>query len=170
MHEYLIPLLLGILAVTALHRREAAWDILTDGARDGLRIAASMVPSLVLLLSAGSMLRASGALECLSAALEPFFRAVGIPPQTLPLILIRPFSGTAALAVGTELIGAYGPDSLVGRTAAVMLGSTETTFYVISVYFGACGVRRSRCAAPAALCADAVGFWMAAATVRWFPV
>ena len=91
---------------------------------------------------------------------------MGIPPETALLVLIRPISGSAALAVGTELMATYGVDSLVGRTAAVMLGSTETTFYTISVYFGAAGIRKTRYTLPAALIADLTGFLMAAFTVR----
>ena len=122
----------------------------------------------MILLTAVHMLRASGAIEILSSLLAPLFRLVGIPPETAVLVLIRPISGSAALAVGSELMAAYGPDSLIGRTVAVMLGSTETTFYTISVYFGAVGIHKTRYAVPAALFADFVGFFMASLTVRWF--
>ena len=104
----------------------------------------------------------------LAAALGPVLGRLGIPAETLPLMLVRPFSGSAALGVGAELIQNYGPDSPVGRTAAVMLGGTETTFYTVAVYFGAAGVRRSRYALPAALTADFVGFLAAALAVRLF--
>ena len=104
----------------------------------------------------------------LAAALGPVLGRLGIPAETLPLMLVRPFSGSAALGVGAELIQTYGPDSPVGRTAAVMLGGTETTFYTVAVYFGAAGVRRSRYALPAALTADFVGFLAAALAVRLF--
>ena len=114
------------------------------------------------------MLRASGAVEILSTILAPLFRLVGIPPETAMLVLIRPISGSAALAVGAELMAQYGPDSLIGRTVAVMLGSTETTFYTISVYFGAAGIKKTRYTLPAALFADFVGFFMASVTVRLF--
>ena len=91
-----------------------------------------------------------------------------IPPETVALMLVRPVSGSAALGVGAELISTYGPDSQIGRTAAVMLGSTETTFYVLAVYFGAAGIRRSGLALPAALCADLAAFLAAAFTARLF--
>ena len=91
---------------------------------------------------------------------------LGIPPETVGLLLIRPVSGSAALGVGAELISTYGPDSTIGRTAAVMLGSTETTFYTIAVYFGAAGIVKTRYAVPAALCADLAGFTAAAWAVR----
>jgi len=112
------------------------------------------------------MLRASGAMEALSAFLSPLFELIGIPVETAPLILVRPISGSGALAVGSELISEYGVDSLIGRTAAVMLGSTETTFYTMAVYFGSVGIKKTRYAVPAALCADLSGFLAASITVR----
>ena len=101
-----------------------------------------------------------------AGVLAPLLEGVGIPPETVGLMLVRPVSGSAALGVGAELIATYGPDSLIGRTAAVMLGSTETTFYTIAVYFGAVGISRTRYAVPAALCADLTGFLAAAWAVR----
>ena len=112
------------------------------------------------------MLRASGAVEMLTNFAAPLFSFFGIPPETAMLVLIRPISGSAALAVGTDLMATYGVDSLIGRTAAVMLGSTETTFYTISIYFGAAGIQKTRYTLPAALFADFVGFLMASWTVR----
>ncbi len=112
------------------------------------------------------MLRASGVLELASGVLAPVLGLLGIPAETAPLLLVRPVSGSAALGVGAELISAFGPDSLVGRTAAVMLGSTETTFYTIAVYFGAAGIVKTRYAIPAALCADLAGFMASAWAVR----
>ena len=114
------------------------------------------------------MLRSSGAAELLSRMVSPVFSFLGIPPETALLVLIRPISGSAALAIGAELMAQYGVDSLIGRTAAVMLGSTETTFYTISVYFGAAGIKKTGYTIPTALFADLVGFSMAALTVRLF--
>ena len=168
MAECIVPLILAITAIAALRKRENAYDILVDGARDGFRLLLTIAPALVVLLSAVGMLRASGALEVLSRSLSPLLEFAGIPPETVLLMLVRPFSGSAALAIGAELIAEHGADSLVGRTAAVMLGSTETTFYTISVYFGAWGISKTRYAVPAALIADFVGFLAAAWTVRLF--
>lgn len=168
MTDYLVPLILLIAALTALHKRENAYDIMLQGASEGLSLLRSILPALVLLLTAVYMLRASGAVELLSSLLSPVFRLFGIPPETAMLVLIRPISGSAALAVGAELMASYGPDSQIGRTVAVMLGSTETTFYTISVYFGAAGIRKTRYTLPAALFADFVGFFMASLTVRLF--
>lgn len=168
MTDYVVPILLLLTAVLALRKRENAYDLLLDGAGEGLKILVSIVPALVLLLTAVTMLRASGAVELLSRFLSPVFSFFGIPSETALLVLIRPLSGSAALAVGAELMGQYGPDSIIGRTAAVMLGSTETTFYTISVYFGAAGIKKTRYTIPAALFADFVGFFMASLTARLF--
>lgn len=168
MTDYLIPLLLLAASLLALRRKENTYDLLLQGGAEGLRLLLTITPALVILLTAVHMLRASGAVEILSTFLAPLFHLVGIPPETAMLVLIRPISGSAALAVGAELMAQYGPDSPVGRTVAVMLGSTETTFYTISVYFGAAGIRKTRYAVPAALFADFVGFFMASMTVRWF--
>ena len=168
MTDLLVPLLLLFVSLWALYKKQDVYAQLLLGAQDGLRLLVSIAPALIVLLSAVSMLRASGFLDALSSWLAPVCRAVGIPPELVPLMLVRPLSGSAALAVGLELMQAHGVDSLVGRTAAVMLGSTETTFYTIAVYFGATGIRKSRYAVPAALCADAAGFFFAALTVRLF--
>ena len=168
MTDYLVPGLLLLCSLLALRRKENTYDLLLDGAAEGLSLLKSILPALILLLTAVHMLRASGAAELLSHALSPVFSFFGIPPETALLVLIRPISGSAALAVGAELMAQHGVDSLVGRTAAVMLGSTETTFYTISVYFGAAGVSKTRYTIPAALVADFLGFFMASLTVRLF--
>lgn len=154
----------------------AFWGLLTgtdvfeamlDGIRQGLTTLLRILPPLIALLTAVYMLRASGALEALTELLRPA-QLLGIPPETAPLMLLRPISGSGAMAAASELMQSFGPDSYVGRTAAVMLGSTETTFYVVAVYFGAAGVRRTRWAVPAALCADLAGFAASALAVRLF--
>lgn len=166
--DYLIPILLLGCSLWALRKKENAYDLLLQGSQDGLKLVISLIPTLIILLTAVTMLRASGAMELLSRFLAPAFRFFGIPEETALLVLIRPISGSAALAVGTELMAKYGVDSNIGRTAAVMLGSTETTFYTISVYFGAAGIRKTRYTLPAALIADFTGFFMASLTVRLF--
>lgn len=166
MTEYLVPLLLFFSAALVLGKKENAYDLLIQGGAEGLKLLFTIIPALVLLMTGITMLKASGAMEILSSFFAPAFSFLGIPPETAMLVLIRPISGSAALAVGADLMAEYGPDSLVGRTAAVMLGSTETTFYTISVYFGAAGIQKTRYAVPAALFADFVGFFMASLTVR----
>ena len=164
----LVPVLMLAIALWGLVRKVDLWSALVEGAGEGIQVSLRIVPPLIALLTAVYMLRASGALELLGQALEPMLSAVGIPVETISLLLVRPVSGSAALGVGAELIETYGPDSLVGRTAAVMLGSTETTFYTIAVYFGAAKVAKTRYAVPAALCGDMVGFLAASWAVRLF--
>ncbi len=166
MTDYVVPLLLLVPALLTLRKKENAYDLMMQGAGDGLKILFSIVPSLIVLLTAVSMLRASGAVTAFSEFLAPVFSFLGIPAETAILVLIRPFSGSAALALGAELMAEFGPDSLIGRTAAIMLGSTETTFYTISVYFGAAGIKKTGYTIPAALIADFVGFFVAALTAR----
>ena len=168
MMDYVVPMILFLTMAVALGRKENAYDIMLQGAAEGLKLIMSILPALVLLLTAVHMLQASGAAEMAGRLLAPVFSRFGIPPETALLVLVRPLSGSAALAVGADLMVRYGVDSAVGRTAAVMLGSTETTFYTISVYFGAAGIRKTRYTIPAALFADFVGFVMASWTVRWF--
>jgi spore maturation protein B len=164
------PLIMGAVAIYAASKKVNVFSAMTVGAADGLKTVGRIFPALVALLSAVYMLRASGVLDALTGLFAPLLTALGIPPETASLIFLRPVSGSGALAVGSVLIDEYGADSLIGRTAAVMLGSTETTFYVISVYFGAAGVKKSRYAIPAALSADVIGFLAAAWTVRllWY--
>lgn len=168
MADYIVPVLLFLTAAIALGKRESPYDLMLSGAAEGLKLVISIIPPLVLLLTAVSMLRSSGGIEILSRFFAPVFSFFGIPPETAILVLVRPLSGSAALAVGAELIAEHGVDSLVGRTVAVMLGSTETTFYTISVYFGAAGIKKTRYTVFAALLADLTGFVMAALTTRIF--
>ena len=135
--DLIIPLLLAGAAACGTGRRVNVYAALTRGAEDGLTVLLHVIPALVGLLTAVSMFRASGAMDALAQLCAPVLNLLGIPAETVPLMLVRPVSGSGALAVGSDLIATYGPDSLIGRTAAVMLGSTETTFYTIAVYFGA---------------------------------
>lgn len=167
MTDYIVPLILLGISLIALARGQNGYDIMLQGASEGLNLIRTILPSLILLLTAVHMLRASGAIDIISQFVGPVFRLFGIPPESAPLVLIRPISGSAALAVGADLMAHYGVDSQIGRTVAVMLGSTETTFYTISIYFGAAGIKKTRYTIPAALFADFVGFFMASLTVRW---
>ena len=163
-----IPLLLAGVAVYGMGRRVDVYSALTHGAEEGLTVLLRIVPALVGLLTAVSMFRASGAMEWFSGLCAPVLELLGIPPETAPLMLVRPVSGSGALAVASDLLSTYGPDSYVGRVAAVMLGSTETTFYTIAVYFGSAGIHKTRHTVPAALAADCMGFFASALAVRLF--
>ena len=163
----IIPLLLCLISLWALREKVNVYDALTDGAADGLRVLLRIFPHLLVLLTAIAMFRASGALDTLTALLRPVLEWLGIPPETAPLVLLRPLSGSGGLAIGSDLISTYGPDSRIGRTAAVMLGSSETTFYTVAVYFGAAGIKKLRHTVAAALIADIAGFLAAAWCVKW---
>ena len=152
------PIILAAACAYALWRGVDVFDAMTAGAKKGLAVMAEILPALISLFPAIYLLRASGTIELLQRLLAPLFNALGVPPETSLLMLLRPVSGSAALGIGAELIKTYGADSLVGRTAAVMIGSSETTLYVVAVYFGAAGVKNSRWAIPAALCADLACF------------
>ena len=164
--SYLVPLLLSFTALFALFRKVDVYGTLTEGAQEGITVLLRILPSLVGLMTAVYMLRASGTLDCLGALLAPRLERIGIPQETAALLFIRPVSGSAALALGSELMAEHGVDSYIGRVAAVMLGSSETTFYTVAVYFGSAGIRKTRYAIPAALIADAACFISAAFAVR----
>lgn len=166
--ELVVPAILCAVGVYGLRRRVDVYGALTKGAEEGLTVLLRVLPSLVGLLTAVYMFRASGAMDFLGRLLAPLLSAMGIPPETAPLLLIRPISGSGALAVGSELMETYGVDSYIGRVAAVMLGSSETTFYTVALYYGSAGVTKTRYTIPAALCADFVMFLLSAAAVRLF--
>ena len=161
-------LLLAALSVFAVFRGLDLYGALTAGAKKGLRLMAELLPALTVLFSVIALLRASGLLPLLERVAAPLLRRLGIPEETGLLMLLRPLSGSGALAAASELIRSHGADSLVGRTAAVMLGASETTLYVTAVYFSAAGVRDTRWAMPAALCADLVCFLSSAWLCRLF--
>ncbi len=162
------PIVMAAAALWGCLRNVDVYAAMGEGARNGLCTVRDILPSLLVFLTASSMLRVSGAMEGLTAALRPVLTLLGIPTETAPVLLLRPLSGSGGFAAGAELLEVYGPDSLLGRTVSVMLGSTETTFYVISVYFAAAGVKKTAWAIPAALCADFVGFLASAWICRLF--
>ena len=157
-----VPLILAAVGLCAVIKGVDIFPAMAKGALEGLNTLKDMFPALVVMFPAIYMLRASGALDALSELLRPALTVVGIPPETVPLALLRPVSGSAATAVAADIIHSCGADSLAGRTAAVMLGSSETTLYVIAVYFGAAKIKDTRHAIPAALCADAAVFLVSA--------
>ena len=162
----IVPFTIAGVAIYGAIRRVDVYNALITGAGEGLGVLVRIVPALIGLLTAVYMLRASGALDLAAEFLAPILDRVGLPSELVSLMLVRPISGSAALGVGADLMETYGPDSYLGRVAAVMLGSTETTFYTIAVYFGAVGITKTRYAVPAALCADLTGFLASAWAVR----
>ncbi|MGB5165966.1 MAG: nucleoside recognition domain-containing protein [Woeseiaceae bacterium] len=156
--SYIIPLLLvGIPMYALVVKKIKVYEVFVVGAKDGFDVAVRIIPYLVAILVAVGMFRASGALDLLLQALSPALNLVGFPPENLPLALMRPLSGSGSLGLLTDLVNEHGTDSLITKIGATMYGSSETTFYVLAVYFGSVGVVRSRHAIPAGLFADAVG-------------
>jgi spore maturation protein B len=151
-----LSLIIGIPGY-ALLKNVKVYESFIEGAQEGFQLSIRIVPYLVAMLVAIGMLRASGAFELLASLISPVLSYFGMPAELLPLALIRPFSGSAANGVMAELITTHGGDSLISQMAATVMGSTETTFYVIAVYFGAAKIRRTRHAIPAGLIADLVG-------------
>jgi spore maturation protein B len=161
-----VPLLLAGIPLYALSRKVNVYAAFLEGARGGFETGVRVIPPLVAVLVALGMLRASGALDAAARALAPLLDPLGIPASVLPLVVIRPLSGGAALGVVGDVLRTEGPDSYAGRLVSVMCGSTETTFYVLAVYFGAAGITRYRHALPAALLADLAGMAAAVVVVR----
>ena len=166
--ELAVPLILAFVGLHAVVSGTDVFPALCRGAAQGLITLKDMLPTLIVLFPAVYMLRASGALDALSELLAPVMAYIGVPPDTVQLALVRPLSGGAATAVAAEIIKSSGADSLAGRTAAVMIGSSETTFYVIAVYFGAAKIKNTRHAIPAALLADLAAFLLSARVCRMF--
>lgn len=152
------PLIICAVFIFAMAKGVDIYSAMLCGVKKGLKTVGDILPALLVLFPAIYLLRASGVPERLSALLAPVFRLLGIPPETCLIMLLRPISGSGALSAAADIISRYGADSSIGRTAAVMIGSSETTLYVVAVYFGAAGVKNTRWAIPAALCADLACF------------
>jgi len=152
-----IPFLLAAVPLYAALRRVKVYEEFVDGAKEGFDVAIRIIPYLVAILVAIGMFRAAGGIDLLSKVLGPVLAAVGFPTDLLPLALMRPLSGSGSLGLFTELVKQFGPDSLIARMAGTIYGSTETTFYVLAVYFGSVGIKRTRYALLAGLTADFVG-------------
>ena len=161
-----VPVMIVGIATAGLIRKVKVYDVFIEGAREGFDVAIKIIPFLVGILVAIGMFRASGAMELLLAALRPAAAATGFPAELIPLAILRSLSGSGSLALTTDLIKTHGPDSLMARMAATLYGSSETTFYVLAVYFGAVGITRYRHALPAALLADLAGFAAAVVAVK----
>jgi spore maturation protein B len=151
-----IPALVLLIVVTGAVRKVKIYETFVEGAKEGFTIGVRIIPYLVAMLVAIGIFRAGGAMDILTALLAPLTDLIGMPAEALPMALMRPLSGSGALGVMSETFNAHGPDSLIGRIVSVMMGSGETTFYVLAVYFGSVGISRTRQAVPAGIVADAV--------------
>ncbi|MDR1892263.1 MAG: spore maturation protein [Oscillospiraceae bacterium] len=166
--SYAVPLAVGLIILCGLFRHVEVFGAFLDGAGDGMKAMFGLVPPLIGLITAVEMLKASGALETFTGFVTPAANFLRIPSGTLPLVLIRPVSGGGAVAVLNKILGDYGPDTLTGRAAAVMCGSSETTFYTVTVYYGSIKIKRLRHTVPAALAADFTAMILSSLTVRVF--
>lgn len=151
-----IPLFLVGVPIYGAFRKVKVYESFVEGAKGGFQMAIRIIPYLVAILVAVGMLRGAGAIDMLSQWLDPVLRRVGFPAEILPLAIMRPLSGSGSMGIVTELIRVHGPDSFIGRLAASAYGSTETTFYVLAVYFGAVGIKKARHAVISGLVADIV--------------
>lgn len=154
---WLIPILIGTILIYGTIKQIPTYESFVEGGKEGIKIAVSIIPYLVGMLVAITVFRASGALDFLMKSIGPLMNAIGLPSEIVPLAIIRPISGTAALGMTSDLIATYGPDSFIGRLASVLQGSTDTTFYVLTVYFGAVGIRKMGDALKVGLWADLFG-------------
>lgn len=154
---WLIPCFILLVLIVATYKRVPTYEVFVEGGKEGIKMAFSILPFLVGMIVSIGILRASGALEAFINMLTPFLSMIGVPADIVPLALIRPISGTAALSITTELIGANGPDSFIGRLASTMQGSTDTTLYILTIYFGAVGIKKMRYALKVGLIADLIG-------------
>ncbi|OIK15527.1 spore maturation protein [Bacillus sp. MUM 116] len=162
-----IPILIGFILLYATFKQVPTYESFVEGGKEGIKIAVSIIPFLVGMLVAITVFRASGALDALMNWIRPAMEAIGIPAEIVPLLFIRPISGTAALGMTSDLIKVYGPDSFIGRLASVLQGSTDTTFYVLTVYFGAVGIKKMGDALKVGLLADVVGIVVAIIVVAF---
>lgn len=166
MSDFVIPFFIALIMIIGLIRRVDIFSEFTEGAAENLKAAFDVLPALIALMTAIGMFKASGALEVISEAISPITGFLGFPEECIPLAIIRPVSGSGALAVFESILNDVSPDSFAGRVASVIIGSTETTFYTIAVYYGITGVKKTRHAIASSLTADFTGFILSALTVR----
>lgn len=148
--SYALPFAVCLFSLVLLFSRKTGFDEFLNGAQDGIKTTVSLLPTLCVLMVAVSMFSASGLPEILASFFAPLCRALGLPSALLPLVFLRPFSGSGSNALLASLFENYGPDSAVGFAASVLLGSSDTLFYILAVYFGSVGVKKTRYAFPAA--------------------
>ncbi|GLY09842.1 spore maturation protein [Bacillus badius] len=164
---WLIPGMIAFILLYGTFKKVPTYESFVEGGKEGIHIAVSIVPYLIGMMVAIGIFRASGALDSLVEWVRPLLLWIGLPPEVFPLAIIRPISGNAALGMVSDLIAVHGPDSFIGRLASVMQGSTDTTFYVLTVYFGAVGIKRMGDALKVGLWADVAGFIAALVIVSW---
>ena len=164
---FVLPTIIIGFPLYGLFKRVPVYEEFVTGAKEGFQVAVNIIPYLVAILFAVAMFRASGAMDLFVNGLRPFLEPLGWPPEVLPMVITRPLTGSGSAGIMLDLINRYGSDSIIVKTAATMFGSTETTFYVIAVYFGAVNIRKTRHAVAAGLIADISAMIFAVYVVRW---
>jgi len=165
---FVLPALIVGIPLYGLFRRVPVYESFVEGGKEGFGLAVRIIPYIVAILFAIGMFRASGAMEALASGLGPLLAFIGMPPEVLPMAIVRPLTGSGSVAIVADLAAQHGESSLITRMAATMFGSTETTFYVIAVYFGAVNVSKARHALAAGLIADAAAMLFAVWMCLWF--
>jgi spore maturation protein B len=163
---FVIPLMLVGFPLYGLYKRVPVYESFVEGAKEGFQVAVRIIPYLVAILFAVAMFRASGAMDALARLLSPVLEPLGFPAEVLPMAIIRPLTGSGSAAIVVDMINRYGEDSIYVKMAATIFGSSETTFYVIAVYFGAINIKKTRHAVPAGLMADVAAMMFAVWSVR----
>ncbi len=152
-----IPLMIAVFLIWGFLKKVRVYEVFVEGAKDGFHTAVRIIPYLVAMLFAIGIFRASGAMDVLTSIIAPLTNLIGMPPETLPMALMRPLSGSGSLGIMTELMKVHGPDSFIGVLASTLYGSSETTFYILAVYFGSVSIKNTRHAVPVGLLADLAG-------------
>mgnify|MGYP005791911249 CR=1 FL=1 len=163
--SYSIPIIVAMIIIFGFIKKVNVFDTFIEGAKEGMKSTVAIAPSIIGLITAVTMLKASGALDIFSAFIRPVTESLSIPSEIVPMMILRPISGSGSIALLDNMFKNFGPDSIIGQIASVMMGSSETTFYAITVYYGAIGVKNIRYTVPCALLADLTGFIMSILTV-----
>lgn len=166
--NYILPTIVVLIVLYGGFKGVDVFNVFIDGAKSGFKTVFNIIPSLIALLLSINMLKASGGLDVLLSLLSPIGDFLGIPRDIIPLTILSPISGSGSLGVYEGILKNFGPDSFIGRCASVMMGSTETTFYTLALYYGSIGVKKTRHTVPSALCADFTSFILSPRFVRIF--
>ena len=166
--DYILPTIVVLIVIYGAFKGVDVFNVFIDGAKSGFKTVFNIIPSLIALLLSINMLKASGGLDVLLSLLSPIGEFLGIPRDIIPLTILSPISGSGSLGVFESILKEFGPDSFIGRCASVMMGSTETTFYTLALYYGSIGVKKTRHTVPSALCADFTSFILSPRFVKIF--
>ncbi len=153
---YIIPVFIFTIIITCFKNKVNIYDAIVQGAESGLKTIITILPTMIIILAAVGMLRASGALETVVGLMSPLFNKIGVPAEIIPMVLLRPISGSGSFGLLTDYYATYGPDSIIGKLTSVIMASTETTFYTIAVYYSGTGIKDIRRVLPCAIFGDLI--------------